>query len=86
MQIPVKQILKKMQLEIQEAILVDDEAKIRDRLLIVESLCKLILDNESQMVVNRVRDLDPMVSIKKQPSVKEKENENDANGESLFDF
>jgi hypothetical protein len=83
MEIPVKQILKKMELEIQQALGFEDAAKVREHVLVVESLCELILEQGKQST-QHVKELVPTTPIKKQSNTIE--NDSEANGESLFDF
>ncbi|WP_313803312.1 YwdI family protein [Cytobacillus sp.] len=90
MNISVQKLLKKIEEELHEAKGNTNEARIRERIYSIKSLCELILDEQVMPAASKstfvpqqpVQQVQP-VSIQ-QP--KRLEMEDDANGDSLFDF
>lgn len=88
--ISVQKLLKKIEEELHEAKGNTNEARIRERIYSIKSLCELILDEQVMPEASKstfvpqqpVQQVQP-VSIQ-QP--KRLEMEDDANGDSLFDF
>ncbi len=88
--ISVQKLLKKIEEELHEAKGNTNEARIRERIYSIKSLCELILDEQVMPAASKstfvpqqpVQQVQP-VSIQ-QP--KRLEMEDDANGDSLFDF
>ncbi|MEH7234631.1 YwdI family protein [Bacillus sp. JJ1562] len=95
MNISVSKILDKMQQELQSAKSEASEQKVRERLMAIRTLCDLVLD-ESPVETRRVeavqvppiqKVVQPIPTI--QPTTIQnivKLEEEDANGDSLFDF
>lgn len=88
--ISVQQLLRKIEEELHEAKGNTNEARIRERIYSIKSLCELILDEQvvppatkSTLVPQQPAQQVQSVSIQ-QP--KRLEMEDDANGDSLFDF
>lgn len=90
--ISVSKILDRMQQEVQVAKSEASEQKVRERLMAIRTLCDLVLD-ESPVEVRRVEavpvqqvapPIPTMQPTKIQNTTKLKED--DANGDSLFDF
>ncbi|MDR4890298.1 YwdI family protein [Fredinandcohnia sp. QZ13] len=95
MNISVGKILDKMQQELQMAKSEASEQKVRERLMAIRTLCDLVLD-EAPAEVRRVETVpvQPMPKVVQpiqtmQPTTIQnstKLEEDDANGDSLFDF
>lgn len=88
--ISVQQLLRKIEEELHEAKGNTNEARIRERIYSIKSLCELILDEQvvpaaakSTLVPQQPAQQVQPVSIQ-QP--KRLEMEDEANGDSLFDF
>ncbi|WP_010677266.1 YwdI family protein [Bacillus timonensis] len=97
MNISLNKILDKMQQELQSAKSEGSEQKIRERLMAIRTLCDLVLD-EAPVEVKRVasvpvqpfpQSVQPIPKMQQQPTTIQnttKLEEDDANGDSLFDF
>ncbi|WP_456277385.1 YwdI family protein [Bacillus sp. AK128] len=83
MNIPLKQILEKMDQELKSALAKDDE-QVRDHLLVIRSLCDLVIQERPKNVQMFTPPV-PSHSLQNTPKKNIKEDE-DANGDSLFDF
>ncbi|MFZ3591473.1 YwdI family protein [Bacillus sp. DJP31] len=84
MEIPVKDVLIKMQQESQRALLVQDESKIREHLLIIQTLCSLVLEQQTKSWDSTLTRQVMPEFILNEP--KQKLDEEEANEDSLFDF
>lgn len=98
MNIHVSKLLQKMEEEIAKAKNSHSDKEIREKLVVIQSLCEVILDEKTSSVpmpssttaeINQA-ELQKMMGnlpIKKQPSLASAPyREEDANGDSLFDF
>jgi hypothetical protein len=83
MDIPVRQILLKMEQELGRALAKQGD-DVRDHLVIIQSLCELVLQQETKKEQAEVKLL-PNHSLLNEPK-KIITDEEDANGDSLFDF
>jgi hypothetical protein len=83
MDIPVRQILLKMEQEIGSALAKQDN-DVRDHLIVIQSLCELVLHQGSDKQQTEVK-LSPSYSLLNEPK-KNIIDEEEANGDSLFDF
>lgn len=87
--ISIQQLLRKMEEELQEAKGITNEARIREIVYSIKSLCELILDERVQPTApkNTFNSQQPVYPAQpttiQQPKHLE---EDDANGDSLFDF
>jgi hypothetical protein len=90
MSISVEQLLKKMESELHKAKQAEGTAKLRENVHSIKILCELILDDTGS---GSVRGLPEVVAL--QPQIQtitptsltvKKLEEEEANGESLFDF
>jgi len=89
--ISVQQLLGKIEDELKQAKASGSEARIRERIHAIKALCELALDEKPQAVQAIEK---PVISVlpKEQiiPAVQERPQrlkmDDDANGESLFDF
>ncbi|MBM7662398.1 hypothetical protein JOC85_003205 [Bacillus mesophilus] len=82
MNVSVKQIVEKMDQELKLA-LTEDPAKVRDHLLVIRSLCDLVL--QEPMKSTPKIDTSTPHSLLKEPK-KNIQTDDEANGDSLFDF
>ncbi|WP_246943787.1 YwdI family protein [Bacillus pinisoli] len=82
MNIPVKQILAKMGQELGAAEHAD-EARLREHLLVIRSLCEVVLQ-EQPVQTEKILST-PTHSLLTQPK-KNIETDDEGNGDSLFDF
>lgn len=87
--ISVQQLLKKIEEELNEAKGIANEARMRERIHAIKSICELILDEQimpaaskNTLTLQPVHQTQP-ASIQQS---KRLEMEDDANGESLLDF
>lgn len=84
MNIPVAHLLKKMNEHIQAAAN-QNEDTLREHIIAIHTLCELILEND-QLESKSTSSIAPNIQIL-QPSIKKlKTQEEDANGDSIFDF
>ncbi|KAA0546137.1 hypothetical protein FZW96_17645 [Bacillus sp. BGMRC 2118] len=84
MEIMISTILHKMDNELQKAYEAKDEQALREHLLVIKTLCGLVLEEKrtSGDIVNQ-----PPPLRKKEPVLTSyEEQEDDSNGDSLFDF
>lgn len=99
MNIPISKLLSKMEAELIKAKNSLSDKEIREKVAVIQSLCELILENEksesqplsspvssgiSQLELQKMMGNIPTV-VKNQPSPSSSKEE-DANGDSLFDF
>jgi len=85
MNITVNKIIDKMFVELQMAKNVGNSAKVRDHLLALRTLCDLVLDEapvEKPVIQQVVTTPMPSTNL----PITAKLEEEDANGDSLFDF
>ncbi|MFD1735103.1 YwdI family protein [Bacillus salitolerans] len=86
MDIPLQRILKKIEHEIQLSLKESNQHQIRDHLLSIRTLCNIVLEQpieKSEEMITTSKAITPMFTKKKEPVETEDE---DGNGESLFDF
>jgi hypothetical protein len=93
MQIPVGNLLGKIEKELQEAKSSSSQDRIRERVYSIKALCELLLEGEgtgsepvrpaASYIPQPVQESVPLASIQ-QP--KKMNMENEANGDSIFDF
>lgn len=91
MDISVNKLLEKIEAELMEAKKVDSEAKIRERTYAIKAICELILAESSptKMVEVNKELATPTVftpSVQQPPQKRLQIDEDQANGESIFDF
>ncbi len=90
MNISVQQLLRKIEEELHEAKGNTNEARIRERIYSIKSLCELILDEQVQPAAQKNTFVSQQPAHHAQPvsiqQPKRLEMEDDANGDSLFDF
>ncbi|QGQ48393.1 YwdI family protein [Metabacillus sediminilitoris] len=98
MNIHVSKLLQKMEEELLKAKHSQSDKELREKLVVIQSLCEVILDEKSsslqipsspanEMNQTELRKMMGNLSIKKQPSISSSPyKEEDANGDSLFDF
>lgn len=90
MNIPVQKLLSKMEKELSEAKNSSSEARIRERVQAIKSLCELILEEAESgspavaASVSHTYSAPPVQSVNLEP--KKMHMDDDANGDSLFDF
>jgi len=94
----MNKILDKMQQELQHAKNEGSEQKVRERLMAIRTLCDLVLDEfpaeakrvevipvqQTQQVMQQMQPIQPVQTTTIQQTTKLEED--DANGDSLFDF
>ena len=102
MDIPISKLLQKMESEVIKAKTSQTDKERRERIVVIQSLCELILDEKSPQVVQPQPVTSPspssinpaelqrmmgnMGTVVKNPSSSAARKEEDANGDSLFDF
>nr|WP_295974812.1 YwdI family protein [uncultured Bacillus sp.] len=96
MDISVNKLLDKISAELAEAKRAGSTAKIRERAQVIRALCELILDEsstekkaESANAVQSIRQIQPIIShptTQMMPQQERKVMDDEANGESIFDF
>ncbi|PMC37533.1 hypothetical protein CJ195_12355 [Bacillus sp. UMB0899] len=99
MDIPISKLLSKMESEIIKAKNSQSEKERRERIVVIQSLCELILDEKSPQVQplpsSSPSSINPaelqkmmgnMATVVKNPANSGSLKEEDANGDSLFDF
>ncbi|KAB2333146.1 YwdI family protein [Cytobacillus depressus] len=89
MNISVQQLLWKMEEELKEAKGSATSARLRERVHAIKALCELILDEPAQnkeAFSSYVPPTTQQVQSSSIQQVKRMEMDDDANGESLFDF
>jgi hypothetical protein len=86
MNISMQKLLQKMEDEIKNAKASSSEAKIRERIQAVKTLCELVLEEPER----KQQQYEPVKTVPSQPVVvsqpKRLHVDDEANGESLFDF
>ncbi|OAS82978.1 YwdI family protein [Metabacillus litoralis] len=100
MNIHVSKLLQKMEEELDKAKKSDTDKELREKLVVIKSLCEVILDEKSISLnipsphsneINQA-ELQKMMgnlstAVKQQPTISSTPyKESDANGDSLFDF
>ncbi|MDZ5471752.1 YwdI family protein [Bacillus sp. 31A1R] len=95
MSISIERLLKKMEEEIREAKASRSDSRIRERIHAIKTLCELALDQEGAEKPKTSRGFNSFPSQAQVPSqspiivnqpTKKVEMDNEANGDSLFDF
>lgn len=99
MDIPISKLLHKMEAELTKAKNSQTDKERRERIVVIQSLCELILDEKSPQVqpvsspssssINPAelqKMMGNMSTVVKNPSNSASLKEDDANGDSLFDF
>ena len=99
MNIHVSKLLQKMEEELDKAKKSDTDKELREKLVVIKSLCEVILDEKSSSLnipsptsneINQAelqKMMGNMSTVVKQPTISSTPlKENDANGDSLFDF
>lgn len=99
MDIPISKLLNKMEAELTKAKNSQTDKERRERIVVIQSLCELILDEKSSQVqpitspspssINLAelqKMMGNMSTVVKNPSKSPSLKEDDANGDSLFDF
>ncbi|KZZ83782.1 MULTISPECIES: YwdI family protein [Bacillaceae] len=99
MDISIHQLLNKMEAELREARISGSDQAIREKLLVIKSLCDVVLDQEPVRYPEKPKsesgiseyELQKMMGISKPASQKslgtgERFKDEGANGSSLFDF
>lgn len=85
MKITIEKLLKKMEAELQHAKLSESEGQRRERIQAIKTLCELALDEEDSLEVKTAKMISSPASFTLgQP--KKLEVDEEANGDSLFDF
>ncbi len=90
MSVSIDRLLKKIEEELHKAKQADNTAKLRENVHSIKVLCELILEEKQPDISNnfaRPTEVYPSVQSVLTPSIKGKKVEEDeANGDSLFDF
>lgn len=92
MDIHISKLLAKMEKEIHQAMQSSSDSEVRERLLVVKSLCDLVLDEKPgetyDMRQPSSNDFDSLQLQKMMGSsaLSKKKEEDDVNGDSIFDF
>lgn len=98
MDIPISKLLQKMEAELIKAKMSQSDKERRERIVVIQSLCELILDEKAPVLsvsspspstVNPAelqKMMGNMSTVVKSPSTTSKLKEDDGNGDSLFDF
>jgi hypothetical protein len=90
MSISVEQLLKKMESELQKAKQAEGTTKLRENVHSIKILCELILEDQGMGSVRSLSEvvaLQPKIQTITPPSLTVKKlEEEEANGDSLFDF
>jgi hypothetical protein len=90
MSISVEQLLKKMESELHKAKLAESSVKLRENVHSIKVLCELILEDSGSKEVRSIPErvaLQPQIqSITPTTLSVKKLEEEEANGDSLFDF
>ncbi len=84
MEIPVNNVLRKMEQELHRALLEKDDIKIREHLLIIQTLCTLVLEQQNKTEVAPITS--SVIPNFKKTDPKQNLEQEEANGDSLFDF
>lgn len=92
MDIHISKLLAKMEKEIHQAMHSSSDSEVRERLLVVKSLCDLVLDEKPGEAYDTRQpssnDFDSLQLQKMMGSsaLSKKKEEDDVNGDSIFDF
>ncbi|MED4403827.1 YwdI family protein [Metabacillus fastidiosus] len=90
MNIHVSKLLLKMEQELQKAKTMSDEKEIREHISIIHSLCEVILGEKTEQVIQHSQPLKDFNQIELQKMMGSKTvsrvQEEDGNGDSIFDF
>lgn len=95
MNISLHKLLQKMEEEIRKAQTTSSQANIRERVQAIKTLCELVLDDAGSdvtfkaMPTSGVGVSSPLLQVQSQPvrqPPERKLDEDEANGDSLFDF
>jgi hypothetical protein len=90
MSISVEQLLKKMESELHKAKLAESTVELREHVHSIKILCELILDDQGNRTVQNLPEvlaLQPQIQTIKPTTLSVKKlEEEEANGDSLFDF
>ncbi|QOR66574.1 YwdI family protein [Cytobacillus suaedae] len=84
MQIPLHKILEKMQAELDQAKQTNNEGKVREHLVIIQTLCDLVVEERSKS--EQTMSTTPFIQQPVPTTQTTKLKEDDGNGDSLFDF
>ncbi|PGT90526.1 YwdI family protein [Bacillus sp. AFS040349] len=100
MNIPVSKLLSKMEAELTKAKNSSSTKEVREKVAVIQSLCEIILDEKSEVSVQPLlspssseisqlelqKMMGNMSTVVKNPTSERTVKEEDANGDSLFDF
>ncbi|UGB30847.1 YwdI family protein [Metabacillus sp. B2-18] len=100
MNIPVSKLLIKMEAELIKAKNSSSTKEVREKVAVIQSLCEIILDEKSEVSVQPLSSpssseisqlelqkmMGNMSTVVKNPTSERTVKEEDANGDSLFDF
>ena len=100
MNIPVSKLLSKMEAELIKAKNSSSTKEVREKVAVIQSLCEIILDEKSEVSVQPLSSpssseisqlelqkmMGNMSTVVKNPTNERTVKEEDANGDSLFDF
>ncbi|MCM3162446.1 YwdI family protein [Metabacillus litoralis] len=100
MNIPISKLLSKMEAELMKAKNSSSSKEVREKVAVIQSLCEIILDEKSEVQVQRLSSpssseinhlelqkmMGNMSTVVKNPTSEKLVKEEDANGDSLFDF
>lgn len=92
MDIHISKLLAKMEKEIHQAMHGSSDSEVRERLLVVKSLCDLVLDEQpGETNVRKQPSSNDFDSLQLQKmmglsALTKKKKEDDVNGDSIFDF
>jgi hypothetical protein len=92
MDIHISKLLAKMEKEIHEAMQSSSDSEVRERLLVVRSLCDLVLDEQTgETYVPKQPSSNDFDSLQLQKmmgssALTKKKADDDVNGDSIFDF
>lgn len=86
MNISIRKLLGKMEEELRQAKLSDNEANVRERIHAVKTLCELVLEEQPNLE-NTVQPIaTPTLIPSQMVSPQKMKLDKEANGDSLFDF
>jgi len=91
MNISINKLLDKMEVELMEAKGLDSDAKVRERIYAIKSLCELVLEESTHTKNVPIRTTTsipttPVIGSVEMPKHSRVVEEDGANGDSLFDF
>lgn len=84
MQIPLHKILTKMQTELDQAKQTQNEEKVREHLVIIQTLCDLVVEEGGK--IEKLQSPTPFIQQSVPTTQSAKLKEDDGNGDSIFDF